>query len=123
MPTSVYVVLTNSVEGSDQEFNDWYTKQHLADVTNVPGYVRARRYKLADAQFLGPQTDFKYLAIYEVEGETQDAVDAMANAIKDGMYLSPALAETLHSTFYEPLTDWVAAPSMSGRASTDALAN
>jgi len=41
------IALGNPVEGQDTEYNDWYTNQHLQDVTDVPGYRSAQRFKLA----------------------------------------------------------------------------
>ncbi len=31
------IALTNPLEGRDDEFNDWYTNVHLADVLKLPG--------------------------------------------------------------------------------------
>jgi hypothetical protein len=46
-----FVVLTNSVEGSDAEFNRWYNEQHQHDVIKVPGIKNCQRFALSDAQF------------------------------------------------------------------------
>jgi hypothetical protein len=42
----------------EEEFNEWYNLEHLRQVVALPGFVRARRYSVEDA-------DLKYLAWYE----------------------------------------------------------
>jgi hypothetical protein len=42
----------------EAELNDWYRREHLAQVVALPGFVRARRYSVEDAPL-------KYLAWYE----------------------------------------------------------
>ncbi|KIW00637.1 uncharacterized protein PV09_07831 [Verruconis gallopava] len=37
-------------EGNDEELNDWYLKEHYEKLSNVPGYRRSTRYKLADTK-------------------------------------------------------------------------
>jgi hypothetical protein len=32
MERYTFLVLTNAVEGTDDEFNDWYNNQHLKDL-------------------------------------------------------------------------------------------
>lgn len=75
MATHVYVVQTNPVEGKEDEYNDWYDNQHLADILRLPGFVSAQRFRLAptDPPQSSPQ---RYLAIYEIETDDIDAVNA-----------------------------------------------
>jgi hypothetical protein len=47
----------------EDEFNDWYNLEHLRQVVALPGFVRARRYSVADAPL-------KYLAWYETDDES-----------------------------------------------------
>ncbi len=37
MPHYAYVVHSNPVAGREDEYNDWYSNRHLADVVAVPG--------------------------------------------------------------------------------------
>jgi len=48
-PDSVLMVYTDpaSLE-QDTEYNRWYTEEHLPDVTSVPGYVAASRYRVTE---------------------------------------------------------------------------
>lgn len=50
----------------EEEFNDWYDREHLAQVVAVPGFVSARRYRVDDAPL-------KYLAWYDTADETVEA--------------------------------------------------
>ncbi len=54
-----YVVATDVESGWDQEFNDWYDKEHLPGLATVPGNVRASRLRNLDA---GP----RYHACYDL---------------------------------------------------------
>ncbi|HEY7294404.1 MAG TPA: hypothetical protein VH916_05145 [Dehalococcoidia bacterium] len=74
MPKAVWLVATKCTDPArEDEFNRWYDGTHLPDLLAVPGIVAARRYKLA-----GPanpkEPDAQYLAIYEVDSDTPDAV-------------------------------------------------
>ena len=69
-----YVVMTNPVEGREAEYNDWYTNTHLREVTAVPGFKSAVRYKVvprAKAAFIPKQ---RYLALYEIETDNPEEV-------------------------------------------------
>ena len=62
------LVLTNAVKGRDDEFNQWYDNQHIPDALDVPGYVTAQRFRLADVRMAGePDSRWHYLAIYEIQ--------------------------------------------------------
>ena len=76
MAKYTFVVLTNPTSGKEAEYNEWYNKQHIPDVLNVPGFVAAQRFRLADAQ-MGDNNPHRYLALYEIE--TND----LAAALKD----------------------------------------
>ena len=104
MARHILVVLSNPVEGKDDEYNDWYTNQHLGDVTRIDGYVSASRYKLSEAQLSGGQLPYGYLAIYEVE--TEDLPATAKKLTGTEMYISPALdIATTTAWFYSPLSE------------------
>lgn len=50
----------------EDEFNDWYTLEHVPQLTAMPGFVRTRRY-------FCEKTDIRYLAWYETADETVEA--------------------------------------------------
>jgi hypothetical protein len=70
MAKYTFVVLSNpTTPAQEAEYNEWYNKTHIGDVLNVPGFVAAQRFKLADAQFPGSTQAHRYLALYEIETE------------------------------------------------------
>jgi hypothetical protein len=78
MGKHTFVVMTNPTAGKEDEFNEWYNKQHIPDVLNVPGFVSGQRFQIADAQ-MGRDAGkgYKYLAIYEIE------TDDLAGTLKE----------------------------------------
>ena len=68
MAKYTFVVMSNpTTPGQEAEYNEWYNKVHIADVLNVPGFVAAQRFKLADSQFADGKPQHRYLALYEIE--------------------------------------------------------
>lgn len=107
MATNYFVVLTNPVEGREDEYNEWYTNRHLFDLLQIPGIIAAQRFKLSQVQRGPGPHKYKYLAIYEMDGaDTQVVADEISK--RSGTALLPrsdALAEGTLSFFYEPLTE------------------
>ncbi|MGH7914389.1 MAG: hypothetical protein ACREPW_07040 [Candidatus Binataceae bacterium] len=74
MAKYTFVVLSNpTTPGQEAEYNEWYNKVHIADVLNVPGFVAAQRFKLAEAQFADGVPSHRYLALYEIESDDPKA--------------------------------------------------
>ena len=74
---AVLVVLTNPSDGDrDDDYNMWYDETHLSEVTQVPGIVSARRFKLSPVQMDPPSSlgHQQYLAIYEIETDDLDSI-------------------------------------------------
>lgn len=95
------VVLTNAVEGADEEFNRWYDEQHLDDVLAIPGIVSAERFKVA-----GPADKWSYLTLYDVETDDLEAVGAelQKRAGTEAMPISEALdVSTAFNAVFTPL--------------------
>ena len=107
MGRHLFVVLTDPFPGKDEEFNDWYTNQHLSDVLKLDAYVSAQRFRYV------PQRDDdepyrRYLAIYETETddvpETQRRLQEVVNT--PAMPFSPAIDRSRSiGWYYEPITD------------------
>jgi hypothetical protein len=113
MGKHILVVMSNATsEEREEEFNDWYTNQHLHDVVKVPGYKAAIRYEASAAQLAEGKPPWKYLAIYEVE--TDDVAKAAAGlssaaADSDKMPLSDTLDQAgVYAYFFTPITDRIA---------------
>jgi len=76
MAKYTFVVLSNpTTPGQEAEYNEWYNKIHIPDVLNVPGFVAAQRFTLADAQLGDGPHAHRYLALYEID--TDDAKGAL----------------------------------------------
>ena len=100
-----FVVLSNPVTGREDEYNDWYSNQHLDDVLQVPGFVAAQRFRLA-AMNPAQESLYGYLCIYEVESDDLDATKATIEAAAEGMVISGALdQEDLPAWYFTPITD------------------
>ena len=111
MARYTFVVMTNAIEGREDEFNDWYSNRHLPDILATEGFVAAQRFRLAD---MNPEQDFshRYLALYEVETEDLEKTNQlMMEAANDGgMFISPALnLGNAVAKYFAPITDRVTA--------------
>jgi hypothetical protein len=51
----------------EKEYNDWYDNTHVPEITAVPGFVSARRYKVHGPT--GSDDAPTYLAIYEIDAD------------------------------------------------------
>ena len=111
MPQFAYAVLSNPVSGREDEYNDWYSNKHLADVTAVEGFVSAQRFRLADTEAEGaPQQ--RYMAIYTMEtDDPAAAVERLTSLVQSGeIQMSEAFSmEDMAIHLYEAITPVVAA--------------
>jgi hypothetical protein len=120
MNAHLMVVLSNVEDGQEDEFNKWYTDEHIVDVVEkLPGFVTAQRYELASSQ-LEP-TEYRYLTIYTIPAERLAEAQASIlfsrkereQAQREGrramLTVSTAMAAPHVSWFYSPVTDVVRA--------------
>ena len=112
MPKYNLIALTNAVAGRDDEFNDWHTNVHLADVLKLPGVVAAQRYRMSGTQHRPGPFDYGYMAVYEIEIDdirtTLDELKVVSGT--DRMPLSPALQDRRMVWIMEPITGRVERP-------------
>jgi hypothetical protein len=94
----ILVVMSDAVEGTDDEFNRWYDDIHLADVLAVDGFVAARRFEAVPSVH-GEIADRRYLAIYEIEADDLDAVQQALSRAAASMEISPALDRSRAITY------------------------
>ena len=83
------LTLVNPAEGRDDEFRAWYWDTHVQEVLQLPGFLSARRLRLAEDP--GGAAPFRYATIYEVEGSAVDARNLMFTGglgMSDSMDLS-----------------------------------
>ena len=112
MANYLFLAFSNAAEGQEDEYNQWYDEQHLADVINVPGFVAARRYRLSQTQFeFNTKTpEYKYLALYEIESD--DIASVMKELTSrvgtpDVVMIDAIDMSTLNAPIYEQITDRV----------------
>jgi hypothetical protein len=76
----LHLVLSEPPEDvSDEEFNRWYDA-HLEEILETPGFVAARRFRLEPVvENPGSPVRYRYLAIYEIDGDPNDALAALAD--------------------------------------------
>jgi hypothetical protein len=98
---SLLLVLTNCTPGKEEEFNTWYQEVHLKEVLEVPGFVGASRYELTDTQISEDERPYRFLAIYEVEGDVDTAFEKL-KATSGSMDMSPTLIDSFTS-HYAPI--------------------
>jgi hypothetical protein len=111
MAKYTFVVLTNPTSGKEAEYNEWYNKQHIPDVLNVPGFVAAQRFRLADAQ-MGDNNPHRYLALYEIETNDLAATlkDMQSRVGSNDMIMSDAIdMKTVAPHLFTPVAEKVQA--------------
>jgi hypothetical protein len=74
------LVFTNPVDGHDEEYNEWYNGIHLKEVTATEPFRSAQRFRLSQVEGLPQLPDHRYLAIYEFEGPSQEALNSLLAA-------------------------------------------
>jgi len=105
------VVLSNAAPGQEEAYNRWYSERHLADVTAVPGFVSAQRFKVLDPSAEGAPKQ-RYMAIYNIKTEDPEALIAnLREMVESGrIEMSPALSmDDMAMTLYEAITPLVMA--------------
>lgn len=101
MAETKFLVLSNAVDGRDEEFNAWYDDVHAPDVCAVPGVVSAQRYDLVEftpevpegiEAEAPPPPAHRYLAVYDLDGSPADVFAEFFARMADGrMSLSDTL--------------------------------
>lgn len=69
----LYIVKMDIAAGVEQDFNDWYNKEHVPGLASVPGCFRARR-------FLAVEGKPTYMAVYDLEHPDVPSSAAWAKA-------------------------------------------
>ncbi len=93
MGKHMLVVFTNPVEGQEDEYNRWYSEQHIKDVVAVPGFRAAERFK-TQVRMTG-ELNHGYVALYEMDADTlQEAEATMGRLSNTEMPISDALNRT-----------------------------
>jgi hypothetical protein len=73
---------------TEEAYNHWYDTKHLHDVVSIKGVVAATRYRLVHGVELLPGVTGptqKYMAVYELEAETVEDLDAFCGNLRDAL--------------------------------------
>jgi hypothetical protein len=108
--TLMLVVLTNPVEGREDEYNDWYTGRHLDDVLATEGFKAAQRFQWVPSR-LSRDAPHRYLAIYEVDEDSRERAEAalLKAANTEAMPISDAMDKRTATWWFTSITDRVEA--------------
>jgi len=100
-----FVVYSNPMKGREQEYNDWYSNQHLKDLLAIPGVISARRFKLSGTQIRDVAQTYQYLAIYDIEADdVASFIKEMTLRTANGVIArSTAMSSDLLALFWEAL--------------------
>ena len=83
MPRYKMLVRSHAIAGREADYNRWYQDVHLSDVVNIPGFVAAQRFRLAEE--VSGDDKPPYLAVYEIEAvDAQTAKAALISASMSG---------------------------------------
>jgi len=101
---SIFIVMTEAIEGREDEFNDWYTNIHCHDTMRIEGSVAVQRWKRSPYQlrynkaYIGPAQ--QWLCIYEMN-DTQANIDAhVRDCFTDAMPITSAMKMEMGEDFY-----------------------
>lgn len=110
MAKALLVVLTSPVEGREDEYNDWYTNDHLDDVLKAAGFAAAQRFSFVPSK-LSRHPVAPYLAIYEVDAAQREQAEKLLleTANTDAMPISDAMGPRPITWWFESISDRVEA--------------
>ena len=97
------IVMTQPVEGQEQEYNEWYQGAHLPDLVSIHGVKSAQRFRLSRT-VVADRGPLPYLAIYDIETDDIDkTLNDLRTRVGSGeIYVSPALSkESYFGAVYE----------------------
>ena len=94
------LVLSNPIQGREQEFNDWYDRVHVPDLLKIPGVAQAQRYEVMPAQ----DSPHRYLAVYDIDGDPTDVLAELNRRVGAGeVSISESLdLTTVQTTLWRP---------------------
>jgi hypothetical protein len=107
----VLVVMSNCL-GDDAAFNTWYETVHVPDVLALPGFVRARRYRVRPGLAQNDGAAHEFVTLFEIEGDPAAALAAL-HAATPAMDLAEGLLDLEHVRGWvlTPISDATAGPS------------
>jgi hypothetical protein len=74
MSTQFMISFAKAVDGRRDELNEWFEKQHVADLLKIPGFVSARRVAVRPLGTREGLPVWDFMVLYEIEAEDVLAV-------------------------------------------------
>jgi hypothetical protein len=105
MARFLQVVMTSPQPGREEDFNKWYSEEHLPDVLGVDGIVAAQRFEFVASNGSADPAQ-RYLALYEVEADDHEEAIAKLNAAlaePGRMRVSDSLDRDFRQWYFRPL--------------------
>jgi hypothetical protein len=86
MPNGLMIVESRPSSPEDLEaFHDWYDREHVPELLQIEGFASARR--------LSSHGGDTFVAVYEIEGDVQDAKANLEAALKSGSMSRPVAVQ------------------------------
>jgi hypothetical protein len=90
MARHILLVMTDAVEGNEEEFNTWYDTVHLPEMLTIPGFISAQRFRRT-AVAVGKPCNNGYLCVYVVDhDDLSEAIDEITRRLPS-MQISDAI--------------------------------
>ena len=106
------VVFSAPTPGQEDEYNDWYTNEHLDEVIAIDGFVGAQRFRLSDDQLPEfPDSPHRYMAIYEFDRPPGEPLDTLRQELESGAIALPdsIQVDSIRPWAFSSISDRVAA--------------
>ena len=115
--TGLLMVWADIPADKEEDFNNWYNTEHLAELLSLPGVLNAARYEAVSS---GP----KHLACYELESVAVVESEAFKSRPRTewGSRVSPSIIGTNYiSNTYEMVHPTTLSPGIAGSGMANAL--
>ena len=92
--TSPFMVLAfaNPVKGSEAEFREWYSTQHLRHALIIPALVSGQRFELTGFQKPGAMTPgYNSIAVYEQQDTPENMITSLTSLELNKLSFSPSV--------------------------------
>jgi len=104
----ILMEFASPLAGKEADFEK-AANQRIPSVLALPGWMAVQRFRMAEAS-AGPTDKPKYLNIWEVEGDSAQALnDTLIDALKSGRVKKNAAADenTAEIVYWEPITPYI----------------
>lgn len=107
MTESLFLVFSNPVEGQEARYHEWYDK-HVEDLSRIPGFASARRFEIDGRRSESPGGNWRFLTLYELEGDVGQALSNLREAANSGLVERPdktCVAEDIYSQIFSSIRE------------------